>query len=1291
MKITDIRIDGFGIWTDLSVRELAGDVTVFHGPNEAGKTTLMQFMRAVLYGFSKERRARYLPPVHGGRPGGALRLATLRGDFEVVRRMVALDAEESLGDVTLLDEDGNAQGSHQLSSLLGGVDESIFTNVFAIGLREIQELGTLNDSAAADHLYKLTSGLDRVSLIDVVRQLADSRREILPADDRPSRLAKLLAQREKLRNEIEEWATRGRRWPQLMAERAERSREIEQVELGMAELQRQIQQYDTLLQVREKWQARRAVDEQLALFGSAADLPPDTLEQLEHFNNEIKAYRRRLHAARKQRSALREELSRHVYQRTVIGQASRIQALGEHAPWIGSLEEEVARLQNEVATLEREVEARRPQLEGPGGASRGKLPDLTPKTLALLRTPAGRMNHFQKLVERTQAEAQSVKNRTEQAMQRVTSELADLDESSLAAALEKTGVRVAQLRRRIQVEERLEQLQLQRSELDGQSQELFDWQVMPFEKMVWLFGAFVLSTVMILGGVFGGVLWGFDWFFGLLLTFFGFVGLGAAIVWKLDWERNSERQLQSCERQLELLDQQLEEAQAERDQLDQQLPQGGGPLDTRLATAERQLAHLEQLAPMDAQRHESGQHVETVERRASKAIEELKEAKKNWQVALRAAGLPEQLSPNDVRQLVRGFRAVLVVRKQLNQRRDELETRRRELASLAGRIQELFVELALTPESDSAQAQLKQLAATLAEQQNVLERRRDTARQLKQLKGRWLRAVKGYEAAVKGRRALLAKAEAADETQLRQMFAKQHQALVLRGQRDELTQSIQLAVGEHWLEEAMHREFTARGEEVPEQKRARLTERLQQSRGELTRLHEERGQLGAEMKAMVAERRMDVARLELGVVEQQIEEAIERWQILSLTGLLLESVRSIYESTRQPETLREASTFLQRLTQGQYLRVWTPIEDKVLRVDDNQGRSLGLDKLSSGTREAVFLSLRLALVAGYARRGASLPLILDDVLVNFDTARVQAAARVLCEFARQGHQLMMFTCHEHILRIFQEAGAEARLLPNREGGQREDIPVLPLAAAPAVTTPMPVAAFEPQSVEEAPMPAPRTAATADDERGKRRRLDTKRERRLERRRAAAAETPVASVAEPIEEETAEPIASAPPASESELPIVERAITERAIEPPPPRPAAPRVEPDEYRLADEEPLQRSRRLNPLPFLHAKEPIDDEGLGDESQDDAFARRQQDREFAVEARATGAPVTPPQPISGSSAVSFGAGKEFASDPAVSGPVANDESQKAKSNRRPPPERRFTWESPEMYWRDRDREALV
>ena len=52
MKITDIKIDGFGVWHDLAIRGLSPELTVFYGPNEAGKSTLMQFIRSVLYGVS---------------------------------------------------------------------------------------------------------------------------------------------------------------------------------------------------------------------------------------------------------------------------------------------------------------------------------------------------------------------------------------------------------------------------------------------------------------------------------------------------------------------------------------------------------------------------------------------------------------------------------------------------------------------------------------------------------------------------------------------------------------------------------------------------------------------------------------------------------------------------------------------------------------------------------------------------------------------------------------------------------------------------------------------------------------------------------------------------------------------------------------------------------------------------------------------------------------------------------------------------------------------------------------
>ncbi|MBW8884897.1 MAG: AAA family ATPase, partial [Planctomycetia bacterium] len=54
MRIKRIEIDGFGVWKGLALEELSDQATVIYGPNEAGKTTLMQFVRAVLYGLTPE-------------------------------------------------------------------------------------------------------------------------------------------------------------------------------------------------------------------------------------------------------------------------------------------------------------------------------------------------------------------------------------------------------------------------------------------------------------------------------------------------------------------------------------------------------------------------------------------------------------------------------------------------------------------------------------------------------------------------------------------------------------------------------------------------------------------------------------------------------------------------------------------------------------------------------------------------------------------------------------------------------------------------------------------------------------------------------------------------------------------------------------------------------------------------------------------------------------------------------------------------------------------------------------
>jgi hypothetical protein len=229
--------------------------------------------------------------------------------------------------------------------------------------------------------------------------------------------------------------------------------------------------------------------------------------------------------------------------------------------------------------------------------------------------------------------------------------------------------------------------------------------------------------------------------------------------------------------------------------------------------------------------------------------------------------------------------------------------------------------------------------------------------------------------------------------------------------------------------------FSAEGPDI----KARWDQRQQQLtdiRIRLAQIHERRGACTHEMQTLAADRQMGKARLELGTVEVQLTDAIRRWKVLAIIGRLLEAVRCRYETDRQPETLREASQYLVRLTDGAYTRVWMPLDRRGLLVENEAGESLPLDVLSRGTREAVFIGLRLALAGSFARRGATLPLVLDDVLVNFDSERVRCAADVLCDFARQGHQVIMFTCHEHITDIFEDAEADIRILPARDGSVR---------------------------------------------------------------------------------------------------------------------------------------------------------------------------------------------------------------------------------------------------------------
>jgi hypothetical protein len=368
---------------------------------------------------------------------------------------------------------------------------------------------------------------------------------------------------------------------------------------------------------------------------------------------------------------------------------------------------------------------------------------------------------------------------------------------------------------------------------------------------------------------------------------------------------------------------------------------------------------------------------------------------------------------------------------------------------------------------------LEQLSKVVDEQRDLNLRKGDLKRRVRELRKEIDQALRLVKRDQRSRESIFTKLGVRNEKEFQRAVDRWRQFRVLRKRHAALCERITATLADRITEEQLDAELLPRDDGPVEGRREIALAKIRDHRVRLGQLHERRGQAQQEMTMLADDRRFDEVKVELSAVERQIAAQMRRWQVLAATENTLTSVRKIYETHRQPETLREASEYLNQLTSGHYTRIWTPLEDRTLRVDDAAGKPVRLDVLSRGTREAIFLSLRLALINSFAKRGAKLPLVLDDVLVNFDTGRVKAAAGLLRDFARKHkHQILMFTCHEHIMRIFRSAKVDVRTLPGHELPPEE-------VEKPRRKKAEPVA--EPEPVEEmlllpAPQPVVREAA-----------------------------------------------------------------------------------------------------------------------------------------------------------------------------------------------------------------------
>ncbi len=1031
MNITGLSIDGFGVWNGLSLQGLDDGLNVLYGPNEAGKTTLLQFVRSALYGFSPARQ-KYLPPKRGGRPGGSIGIAGPHGRFQLAR-YDRTDPDATHPHVMLTAADGTRQGEHLVKSLLADVDEPTFNNVFAVGLREIQELGTLSDTEAAESLYGLSVGLDRVSLVEVMRELQTSRNRVLDAEGGPCQVLELLERRQALRAEIEELGKVTHRYGRLAAQRDQLQGEISRLEEKNRSAERQARVAEVAITVRDRWHRRAELDAQLAALDPAGPIPEDAVERIDGLNAQLQKHQQFTEQCRGRCKEIRREAAALAINEPLRRQAARIEAIAEQQPWITTLRKRIGELEGETAGLRKELNEEQKQLGLGDRSQTDALPNVSSRSLAVLRTPARDLKCCRAQLAEAQQQVDDAGQSDRSLAGKIESALAARGQSDLADAIEQAGELMSQLRRRVQLDEQIDQMTRSQQDLEEQSLELVDRELLPTGLLFALGGLFVLGGMLALAGLFlpqsiigsAG-----QWMAGL-----GLGGLAAAGFGKIMLERSNARRLDSCQRQIDMLQKQIGRARQERTTLDEALPKSDLPLAERMQMAEHDLTALEELVPLDTRLGAAREQAEASGARLRRAESELEAARRGWRLSLRSVGLPERLAPKQVRRLLQRCEQIGRIQRRLGHRNEELAHRRDELESLLGRVRQLADETGTAVGNDDPIAQIRQLAEAVARQEERLEHHDTLRREYRRLRRRGAKHRQAAARAKHRRREVLFEVGVRDEAEFRRRAEQAAQAGGLRRDREAVAREIAAALGSQCTEEDVAAQLEQDSQRRLESVRDELLERLGTFEKQLHERLEKRGQLAEQLKALADDRQLAAKMLDLGVVQKQLDEAVRRWQVLAVTCQVVESIRESYERDRQPETLLEASGYLDRLTKGRYRRVWTPLGQDVLRVDDAEGNALSPEVLSRGTREQLFLALRLALAAAFGRRGAKLPLILDDVLVNFDAERAKAAVGVLRDFAAEGHQVLVFTCHDHLQKTFKSLKVPVSHLPdNTEAG-----------------------------------------------------------------------------------------------------------------------------------------------------------------------------------------------------------------------------------------------------------------
>ncbi|WNR43082.1 AAA family ATPase [Paenibacillus roseipurpureus] len=1066
MRIVAIHIDGFG---HIRNREWHTDsgLALFYGANEAGKSTLMGFVRAVLFGFpTRTNRAERYEPLGGGAHGGALTLLDEQGQRIRVERFDAPAAggrRASAGLVKVTLADGTTGGEELLNTLLGGLSADLYRSLFAFGLTELQELRTLQTDELSGYLYSAGLGVSGSAIMEAERKLTAQADSLYRPRGRTQEMNRLLRELEGLEQALRRSRDGAADYDRLQEERRTAEARAAALEGQQEALRAELHRLGLAGKARSGWLRLRQIGRELEGLPARPGFPAQAaarLAALESEQERLQAERDKLQlgldSLRGELAALPLEPALLQHQVELNHWLAQAATYDEHKRQRDQLDVELSHQRAQIDRLlsnldvqwnEHEVSsfpitiALREQIRIYKEKFRQSA-EQEHRIRAELENLQEQLARWQENVDALETECQQFRLGMEgEAMHGAPGMLDDPTSLVQQIANDYARWQVVGSQLAHQAERQAEQGQFQQSlEETARAGRAAARQMRSRLLMMLILLAILLPLI---------VGWQTTWFTAGAL-FLGIAGI-TAYFWLTGRQDEGKRATRAMPA--------VTTALVQNPMLEQELKQLEGRIQERVRQYQRQqrmnTTALQEVAVTTSR---EGRNTPQI------ALQELHFYIEAW---FREAELSKHHYNEQLRKLekLRDMREHgQSLQKQFHARNQFAEQFRNEAAQLQMEWKVWLQQLGVG-DHPSTEA--------LTETLQVIEQAQEGLRHLQKMKAKYdafEAAIHDFEEGVSELLGLPAHSQdiifalkrwkEAEQNQLRvlseekqaqqKLVETEHALQLVAGQQQRIDSRVQQLFAEASVrdgeglriaeeeevarqkleEEASHLQaslecvVSASGmasmidllESHGEEELAQLVTQGQLNLSEMitqtNAIREVIGKLTGQIEKLEQGEEAANQRLQAESLRTTISQQVHQYAVVSFAAQLLKKARDVYEQERQPGVLLRASAYFGTMTNGAFTAVKAPFgEQRLLAVRAN-GQVVETNQLSRGTAEQLYLAMRFALVEEYAGK-AVLPLVLDDILVNFDEERMESCLRVLSELSTR-HQILLFTCHKHV-------------------------------------------------------------------------------------------------------------------------------------------------------------------------------------------------------------------------------------------------------------------------------------